>query len=163
MNRLMRIVLLIGLLPLSAAAQSSDYSKWDGYFYAAPGVRAGFDEPSVATVQIGGGGEGFFTRNLGLGGDVGSVRVSGNWTTVFSPNLIVRFRAEREKHKVEPFVTAGAVFFSGVNYQKGLNVGGGLNYWFRDHVGLRFEARDSFSWENEPPHFIGFRIGLAFR
>ncbi len=41
MNRLTGTVLLIGLLPLSAVAQNSEYSKWDGYFYAAPGLRAG--------------------------------------------------------------------------------------------------------------------------
>ncbi len=74
----------------------------------------------------------------------------GFWTNVYSPNLIARFRADRERNKVEPFVTAGAVFFSGVNYQKGLNFGGGINYWFHDHVGLRFEGRDSVSWESEP-------------
>ncbi len=167
MRQLGGTLLLIVWLPL-LAAQGSDYSKGQGYFYVAPGVRGGYDEEPVVTLQLGGGGEAFFARNLGLGVDLGGVRVSGpgdyrDWLCVFSPNFVVRFRAKRDENKVEPFVTAGGTVFSGVGYDNGLNFGGGVNYWFADHVGLRFEARDSFELAQDAAHFVGFRIGLTFR
>ncbi len=156
MKQLIGTLLLIVWLPLLAAAQVSDYSKGHGYFYVAPGVRG-----HEATVQIGGGLEGFFTRNLGLGVDVGGLRwFEQDWFYAISPNFVVRFRAKNDQNKLEPFVTAGGTVFTGVNYDNGLNFGCGVNYWFTDHVGLRLEARDSF--EVGGAHFVGFRIGLTF-
>jgi len=163
MKRLIGTILLIGLLPLLAAAQGSDYSRGHGYFYVAPGVRGGYDEPGVATFQVGGGAEGFFTRSLGVGVDVGGLRwFEQDWFVAVSPNFVLRFRAKRDENKLEPFVTAGGTVFTGY-YGNGLNFGGGVNYWFTDHVGLRLEARDSFEWEADRAHFVAFRIGLTFR
>jgi hypothetical protein len=160
MRQLLGALLLIVSLPLLAAAQKADWSKLQGYFYAAPGVRG--NEP---TIQIGGGVEGYFARSLGLGVDVGGLRCyEQDWFYTISPNFFLRFRAKRGENKVEPFVTAGGTVFTGVNYANGLNFGGGLNYWFTDHVGLRFEARDSIaSLGSDPAHFVGFRIGVTFR
>ena len=47
----------------------------------------------------------------------------------------------------------------------GVNFGGGVNYWFRERVGLRLEFRDQVGIELEGPssHFYGLRVGLSFR
>jgi hypothetical protein len=38
-----------------------------------------------------------------------------------------------------------------------------MHYWFKDHVGLRFEVRDSMMLGGVTVHEAGFRIGLALR
>jgi hypothetical protein len=164
MKRLIGSILVLVSLPLVAAAQGSDYSKGHGYFYVAPGVRGGADQPGEALVQIGGGAEAFFTRNLGLGFDVGGLRwFEQDWFYAISPNFVVRFRAKNDENRVEPFLTGGGTVFTGVIYENGLNLGGGVNYWFSRHVGLRLEARDSFELAQDARHFVAFRIGLTFR
>jgi len=124
---------------------------------------------SAAIAHVGAGGEGFFTKNLGLGADVGYLTPMRSWSDgigTFSPNFVARFRAKSDENKVEPFVTGGYTRFFGDGSANGVNFGGGTNYWFKDHVGLRFEVRDNVMI---PPsmdltvHHVGFRIGLTFR
>ncbi|MDQ3010723.1 MAG: hypothetical protein M3X11_08495 [Acidobacteriota bacterium] len=52
-------------------------------------------------------------------------------------------------------------FRSGVD--NGVNFGGGVNYWFKDRIGLRFEVRDHMFIPSPDTHLIGFRVGLLFR
>jgi hypothetical protein len=150
-------------------AQSSNYSKGHGYFYFAPGGAAARGETGLWTAHVGGGGEGFFTKHLGLGGDVGYLTPFRHWKDgigTFSPDFIVRFRAKNDGNKVEPFVTGGYTLFFREGTVSGANFGGGLNYWFTDRVGLRFELRDNVSipgGDVSTTHFVGFRIGLTFR
>ncbi len=166
MNRLVGTVLLIGLLPLSAAAQNSNYSKQDGYFYIAPGVRTGLHMDTVRATQGGGGAEGFVTPNLGAELDLGALKASDAlWLGAFSPNFVARFRVKNQEKRVEPFVTGGYTVFFRSGSASGYNFGGGFHYWFSRHVGLRFEARDSVWVTLGAPdlHFVGLRIGMAFR
>jgi hypothetical protein len=82
MKRLIGTTLLMGLLPLLAAAQGTDYSKGHGYVYFAPGamVQTACGEcDRLATAHIGGGGEGFLTRNLGFGADLGYLTPMRSW------------------------------------------------------------------------------------
>ncbi len=166
MIRLMGIVLLFELLPLTAAAQNSEYSKQDGYFYIAPGVRTALHTDTVRAIQAGGGAEGFVTPHLGAELDLGALKASDAlWLGVFSPNFVARFRVRNVENKVEPFVTGGYTVFFRSGSASGYNFGGGFHYWFSRHVGLRFEARDSVWVTLGAPdlHFVGFRIGMAFR
>lgn len=166
MKLLLGTILLIGLLPLLAAAQDSKYSRGHGYFYVAPGVRTAPYAKPRSTIQVGGGGEAFFTRHLGLGADLGGLKVSGaDWLGTLSPNFVARFRAKDDENKVEPFVTGGYTLFFRSGTVSGYNFGGGINYWFRDRVGVRFEARDSVWVASDAPdlHLVGFRIGVTFR
>jgi hypothetical protein len=74
-----------------------------------------------------------------------------------------RFRPKTSDNKVEPFVTGGYTHFFRWGTPNGINFGGGVNYWFSNHVGLRFEVRDNARGNRPLHHFVGFRIGLTFR
>jgi hypothetical protein len=80
-----------------------------------------------------------------------------------SPNLVVRFRAKDEHNRVEPFVTGGYTLFFRWGAANGFNFGGGVNYWLKDHIGLRFEVRDTVWTSGGLIHYLGFRIGVTFR
>ena len=169
MKRVLLALLLVALVPMWASAQDSEYSKGHGYVYVAPGFAAAEGETGMGVAHIGGGGEGFFTRNLGLGADVGYLapfEAFSDGIGTFSPNLVARFRAKDAQNKVEPFVTGGYTLFFSSGTANGVNFGGGVNYWFKEHVGLRFEVRDSamIPGEGQPTtHYVGLRIALAFR
>jgi hypothetical protein len=45
----------------------------------------------------------------------------------------------------------------------GGHFGGGVNYWLKERVGLRFEVRDHVVAEAAGTHFLDFRFGLTFR
>jgi hypothetical protein len=165
MRRLTGSVFLMLLLPLLAAAQSNDYSKGHGYAYFAPGFATAEGE-SISMAHIGGGGEGFFTRNVGVGVDAGYLapfESLGDGIGTFSPNFVARFRAKSADNKVEPFATGGYTLFFRSGTANGFNFGGGANWWFKEHLGLRLEVRDTVWTEGGAIHHVGFRIGLTFR
>ena len=169
MKRVILAVLLVALVPMWASAQDSEYSKGHGYVYVAPGFAGAEGETGMGVAHIGGGGEGFFTRNLGLGADVGYLapfEAFSDGIGTFSPNLVARFRAKDAQNKVEPFVSGGyTLFFRSVS-ANGANFGGGVNWWFKEHVGLRFELRDNVmipGGGDSTVHYVGLRIALAFR
>lgn len=166
MKRTILAVLILALIPCLGQAQSSDYSKGHGYVYFAPGVES-FDGESVGTMHIGFGGERFFSRYLGAGADAGYVapyRSFKDGIGTFSPNFVARFRAKDSETKAEPFVTAGYTLFFRQGTANGANFGGGVNWWFKERVGLRFEVRDNVLIDsNLTAHFVGGRIGLTFR
>jgi hypothetical protein len=166
MNRLMGTVLLIGLFPLAAVAQGYNSAKQDAFFYVAPGVRTGLHTDTVMATQVGGGVEGFVTPNLGAELDMGGLKPSDSiWLGTLSANMVARFRVKGDANGVEPFITGGYTLFFRSGTANGYNFGGGVNYWFSRHVGLRLEGRDSV-WVNAGApdlNFVGFRVGLSFR
>lgn len=169
MKQLVTTAAWIMFLPFLAAAQDSDHSKGHGYAYFAPGamVQTGCGEcDRLATAHVGGGGEGFLTRNLGVGADLGYLTPTRSWGDgigTFSPNFVVRFRAKDNDNRVEPFVTGGYTLFFRSGTANGFNVGGGVNYWFKECVGLRLELRDNVWTEFGTVHYVGFRIGVTSR
>jgi hypothetical protein len=44
-----------------------------------------------------------------------------------------------------------------------LHIGGGINYWFKKRVGLRFEIRDHVFPQDGAAHLLNGRVGLTFR
>ncbi len=165
-------MLILALLSCQAQAQSGEYSKGQGYVYVAPGghLAHGFGGDRT-TLQIGGGFERFFTRQLGAAADIG---YAGNitpgdkffkgWGTL-SSNFVTRFPAKDRKTRVEGFVTAGytRVMDDGGHDSNGVNFGGGFNWWFDKRAALRIEARDHIFRPDVTVHLLGFRIGLTFR
>ncbi len=163
MKRCVILMCVLMILPMTALAQGGDYSKFDGYAFFAPG----FSSPSTRTLaHVGGGGEGFFTRNLGAGAELGYLTPMSSWGDgigTLSPNVVYRFRAADASNKLEPFVTGGYTLFFRSGTANGFNVGGGANYWLKDHLGLRFELRDNVNVQNATIPYFGFRVGVTFR
>jgi hypothetical protein len=163
MKQVAGTIVLIIWLPLLAAAQNADWSKGHGYVYVAPGVATEWE--NTTTLHIGGGGEGFFSKYLGVGADAGYLAQFEDYRNlgIFSLYAVGRLRPKTSNNKVEPFVAGGYTHFFQGGTPNGINFGGGVNYWFKNHVGLRFEVRDNARGSRPLHHFVGFRIGLAFR
>jgi hypothetical protein len=150
-------VCLLGITALPASAI-------EGYVFVAPGAltAGGF---SNGTLHVGGGGEHVFNNRIGLGAELGAVGRWNNYHTaigMFSVNGSYHFR---DRDKWDPFVTGGySLGFRSGTLNFG-NFGGGLNYWFRERLGLRFEVRDHLHISDRAPnlHYWGLRVGLAFR
>lgn len=165
MKKQMLGVLVLMLIPSMALAQAGQESRGHGYVYFAPGVTA---PESEGILHIGGGGEAFFNRYLGAGADIGYVAPYSSFSDgigIFSPNVVARFRPKNKENKIEPFVTGGYSLFFRSGTVSGANFGGGVNWWVKEHLGLRFEIRDNI-WVpqgDEAIHFVGFRIGFTFR
>jgi len=163
MKQIAATILLIVWLPLLAAAQDSDHSKGHGYFYVAPGVATEWE--NAPTLHFGGGGEVFFTKHVGVGAEAGYLEQFKDFRNLgtLSINLVARLRSETRDNKFDPFVTGGYTHFFRAGTPNGGNFGGGVNYWFSNHFGLRFEVRDNARGSRTLHHFVGFRIGLTFR
>jgi hypothetical protein len=161
------LLLLIGLSCGVAAqtvlppAQAAKEHNGHGYFFVAPG---GTSEGGSATLHIGGGGEGVFKNGLGVGAELGYLTAPEDFRSgfgIFSVNGAYHFRTGG---KVVPFVTGGySGFFANGGYGNGVNFGGGVNYWFKERVGLRFEFRDHVPAHSDLAHFLNVRFGVTFR
>jgi hypothetical protein len=154
------LALFIGLLPLSLLGQGNQTQPGLGYFFFAPGIRSCERE---GTFHVGGGGEVSLAKGLGVGAEIGylsSWKSAGSGIGILSLDGVYQFHRSR---KTVPFVLAGYSlgFRSGVAHA--LNFGGGVNYWFREKVGLRLEFRDHIPTSEAYCHFLGFRLGLSFR
>ena len=166
MRRLIVGVLLLALVPGLGSAQTADQHKGHGYAFFAPGVATG-GGATTSTMHFGGGGEGLVYKGLGVGGEIGYGTPWQSFSSglgVFSANGSYHFLPRQRDAKVVPFVTGGYTLFFRSGAANLFNFGGGINYWFREGVGLRLEFRDHV-WpsSDQTGHYWGFRIGLAFR
>jgi hypothetical protein len=155
------VILLVVLLPLAAAAQSKDHHG-QGYFFVAPTTTTA----GVFGLHIGGGGEGLVYKGLGVGGEIGYLGATQELSQgigVLSPNVSYNFTKASKSGKFTPFVTGGYSLLIGSDALHALNVGGGVNWWFKDRLGLRLEFRDHVTLQFGSTHIFGVRIGLAFR
>ena len=160
MRKLIFVILLAVSLPFAAAAQNKE-SRGHGYVFAALG---GLNQ-EAATIHVGGGGDRLVYKGLGVGGEVGYLRFieEGQGLGVLSPNVSYHFTNATRSGKFAPFVTSGySLLFAG-GVASAVNFGGGMNWWFKDRVGLRLEFRDHVVIASSAPHLYGVRIGLAFR
>ena len=131
------------------------------------GEQTEFDivQDSDRSGSFGGGVEWQAFKSLGVSGEVGTQIVSGYPHGMLSGNVSYRFRsAQPEKRTLVPFVTGG---YSLVD-APGVNIGVGVDQWFRGGRGLRFEFRAT-RLRHEPrldfvPHawFLDFRVGVNF-
>ena len=159
MNKLIIVVLLAVTLPSAVAAQNKEHHG-QGYAFFAPTATS----EGGYGLHFGVGGEGLVYKGMGVGGEVGYLGLAQNLSQgagVFSPNVSYNFR---RSSKVSPFLTGGyTLIANGSGAANGPNLGGGLHWWFKDHIGLRFEIRDQILLDGGQFHVVGFRIGLSFR
>jgi hypothetical protein len=153
-------VLCLGMLTSVQAQTVRKDSHGHGYAFFAPG---GIGDSSTATGHVGVGGEGIFGNGLGIGAEIGYVKPinsRGDGIGLFSLNGAYHFK---NASKVVPFVTGGYSGFFREGYANGFNFGGGVNYWLKERVGLRFEFRDQVPGNTDLGHFYEFRFGVTFR
>ena len=153
------LIALAVALPLSA--QDRPYVA-HGYGYFGLGGTQGTTFGKL--LNAGGGGEAFLYKGLAVGGDVGYLGHYQNFGSdgfgLASANGSYHFVRSREQ-KLAPFVTAGYSLAFRNGTANLTNVGGGINYWFRNRVGLRVEYRDYFTASD--PHIHTVRFGISFR
>lgn len=165
MKSLLIICCLLLLTPALLLAQDQDQkSKGQGYVFAAPGAIVGEGE-SASTLHFGGGGEFDIYQGLGLGAEIGylsPIRQMSDGIGVLSINGLYSFKGLANP-KLVPFITGGysLAFRSGT--ENAINFGGGVNYWFAEKVGLRFEFRDHLPTSNISYHILQGRVGVNFR
>lgn len=157
-------ILILTAASLIASAQIEKRHSGHGYVFFAPGTTS---PGGCGTFHYGGGAEGLVYKGLGAGAEIGYIHPTKNFGCglgVFSANGSYHFGNYRSGGVVTPFVTGGYSLLFRSRTANAFNVGGGVTYWFRRGIGLRFEFRDHV-WpeEGEVGHLIGFRVGLAFR
>jgi hypothetical protein len=160
MKRVLIAIFALAMVPASALAQKGDMPRGSGYGFGAIGASSG--DFGKTTVHVGGGGEGLFYKGLGAGAEIGYLGPDGfgNGFGVASVNVAYHF--VRPGKKLVPFVTGGGTFAFSSGAAGGGNFGGGVQYWLKNRVALRFEFRDHII-SSDSPHFYGFRFGIAFR
>jgi len=152
--------------PVLLAAQPPEKPfRYNGLGYITYGI--GTCQHRVTNVSVAGGGEGFLVRGLTLGTDLGYYRFvernSSGWGA-FEVTLGYHFVDRKKPKKLDPFVSVSpfgiAVGGCGCVAAAG-SLAGGLNYWFKDKIGVRSEARIHVIARSEA--IFAFRIGLSFR
>ncbi|HQR31799.1 MAG TPA: hypothetical protein PLK30_03610 [Blastocatellia bacterium] len=150
--------------PAKSSNSGSEHRGY-GYVFVAPGVVSdgGY---GTATMHFGGGGEGLIKGGFGVGAEIGGLAPVDGFSEgfgVFSAGANYHFLNASQSGKIVPFVNGGYTMFFRNGVANGGHFGGGVNYWFKERVGLRFEVRDHIVSEIPGTHFIGFRFGLTFR
>jgi hypothetical protein len=168
MAKLILGVLILLLAPFPIAAQiSSSYA----YAFGGPVVvpRSYYTSWNGDFIHVGGGGEGRLTDRFAIGGEIGVLKPVTNQyaitTGLASVAPAFHFRAAETKSKLDPFVDGGlSLLFARGGAGAALHYGGGVNYWLRRRVGLRFEFPDH-RWSpesGEAIHLVDFRVGVVF-
>ncbi len=158
------MLLAITLLAVPACLAAEDTAKpfqYNGSGYAY--FDAGVCQHGYRLIGGGGGAEGFIWRGLALGADAGYHGFSdGLRFGLVSLDLGYHFVDRTKPKKIDPFVNfsvVGAAVHCGVC--RAGHFGGGLNYWFKDRVGLRTEVRLNAIGGEEA--IVTFHIGFSFR
>lgn len=147
----------------SSSGQSTTDRQAYGYVFFAPGVVSG---SSNTFLNFGGGGEGLIKGGLSLGGEISGftpAQAVDQGIGILSADAGYHFLKASKSGKVVPFVNGGYSLFFRSGAASGVNFGGGVNYWFKERVGVRFEVRDHIIVEYPDTHYVGFRVGLTFR
>jgi len=152
----------LALFAFCAPAQAQSHSH--GYLVVAPAVVSSSGE-NDAGLQAGVGGEGVFPGGIiGLGAEIGALSlrgIAGSVVGMASANGY--FHIPRPLSSFDPFLTAGySTVIDVFNSTNLFNIGGGTNWWFAPHLGLKLEFRDHLRSGNETSNIATFRFGLAF-
>lgn len=148
--------------PAKSTNTANDDRRAQGYVFFGPGATSG---SSTTWLNFGGGGEGFVKGGFAVGGEIGGFTPASNFDEGFgilSANAGYHFLKASRSGKVVPFASGGYSLFFRNAAASGVNFGGGVDYWFKERIGLRFEVRDHVIVQYDT-HYAGFRVGLTFR
>jgi len=183
-----RLIALICSLPLLAPPAPAQYLR--KYIFIAPVLDNGA-AASVATFGIlpaapssvavasnnaysaGGGFEYQAKKWIGVGLDLAGLipsdgKVISNTTGTVSPNVFFHVpQANWQGSTWDAYTTGGYTALFRDFGANGVNVGGGLNYWFHEQTGVMFEFRFVRVLGSNPPtpatNYYEIRFGLNFR
>ncbi len=155
----MRTLLIITFITLLAATADAQVV---GYGVAGPAGARGFANTRALTFNAAGGAEVFLGKYFAVGGEGGffdrlmTVSANGSLHVVSTGD------------RMSPFITAG---YSKMGISDGegpafdeWNFGAGVDAWFGDHAGMRFELRDHIRPDHRgTTHYGAFRVGVVFR
>jgi len=161
------IVLFIVMMPALSYAQAPSQKERTSYGYAFAGLMTDTTVGGEYGIHAGAGAEGISRSGFGVGGEIGYFRRSRlgieNGFGLLSVNPSYHFLNATKSRKLVPFATGGfSLFFRG-SAAAGGNFGGGVTYWFKDRLGVRFEVRDHIPARSDLGHFPSFRVALTFR
>lgn len=152
------ILCFLGFTALSQAADSH------GYIFVAPGgvTSSGHTQ---STLNVGAGFDAVVAKGIGFGLELGALGPTSDFSAsvgIFSADGSYHF--QHDHPKLDPYVTGGYTLLFRSGHANLGNFGGGVNYWFHRHLGLKFEFRDHI-WplSGATAQYWGFRVGLAFR
>ena len=154
---------LIILMPSTALAQTTP--RTSGYVFGGGGGISPDDVFafwSGTTVRAGFGVEHLFRSGFGILGEIEFLHRPESPgdadSLLLSVNPVYHFGLGR----VRPFVTGGYTAIFGSHGLFNVNVGGGVNYWFQEHIAVRAEFRNHRLFFSTPLKSYGLRLGLAF-
>ena len=131
------------------------------YGFFAPGFRP---SDGTGTYSFGGGADWLVGEKLSVGADghfFGWWECSSCGALILTGNVGYLQRRQKAEDRWEPFARVGiglaAVEEGGIGIAA---FGGGANYWIRERLGLRFEGRYDYVFEEEG--YIHFRMGIVF-
>ncbi len=156
--------ILLAVLVLCGSALTSWGQRGNAYVFVAPGALSCCGT-AQATVHAGAGGELKVWKRLGAGAEVGALGPTADFSLALGVGSVNGYyHLLASDRKFDPFVTGGySVFFRSGHMNLG-NFGGGANYWFAKHFGLRVEGRDHvYDTVGHSLHYWGLRVGIGFR
>lgn len=176
MDKVLATMALVVFLPLVALPQDTDH-QYHGQGYGVYGVGAvtsTLNRNNQPVVQeVGFGGEGFVFKGLGMGGELAWVHWGAYDNQAWLPSVDVSYHVlgNRARARVDPFGLFGAsVYVPTMHGDRGdaaKNFGGGVNFWVKPHLALRFEFRTTVNrdvYEFGPGNpYLAFRFGVTFR
>jgi hypothetical protein len=160
------IALFIVLMPVLSYAQAPTQKERASYGYAFTGVMVPSNggEPGL---HAGIGGEGIIYKGFGVGGEIGYIRSFGSEPNygvgILSVNPSYHFMNVSKSRKLVPFATGGFSLILNSDSPFAANIGGGVTYWLKDRIGVRFEVRDQIPIYSGGGHYPSFRVAITFR
>jgi hypothetical protein len=164
LKMMIQTIICLTLIPTFTIAQTPNGHRGQGYAFAGAGGIAPDGDSTILSFGVGG--EGLIYKGLGAGGELGYHTPASSINSGFgilSANGSYHFITASESGRLVPFVTGGYSFFFHSGHANGFNAGAGINYWFRERMGMRVEFRDQFVPGTSSGHILGVRVGLSFR
>ncbi len=154
-------VLAAGTLTAAEGARPFRYNGYGMVFFSAGACHHGY-----LNVGAGAGGEGFLWRGLTLGGEAGYYRFPADRNAgygIFTIGPGYHFVNRGKASGIDPYLNvglAGAALAPG-GFSSAGSIGGGVNYWFKERIGLQTGAQIHVLGGEEA--VVAFRVGLTFR
>ena len=134
---------MLGLIVSASAGVGRAEAQALGYAIVGPAGYSGFFGSSASLVHAAGGGEVLVAKGAGVSGEAGVLANSDSRLVVVSVNGAFHFSNGPARRGPAPFVTGGYTHMGNAEGSfSGWNVGGGVDLWMNNQVGLRVEFRD---------------------